>query len=123
MFLTKQYTSGTALNFYFDNNTMSTIFEPYAGNSEFTQQSASSSITGYSDNYELTLSDLYKFYHLPETNTNALFYIVSATNYFDMDGEFATSEVIFETVNDKIATTGQAVDQFIQLAPPGEGYA
>lgn len=72
--------------------------------------------------------DLYKLYMIPQItqdkkNDITLLYISDISYFYDADGKKIYNRVVFSSINDYLASTGQTIQQTIQFAAPGEGYA
>lgn len=50
-------------------------------------------------------------------------YISNSVKYYNTAKEFEHVEITFTSLNEKIAQTGGAVEQFVHRSAPGEGYA
>lgn len=122
LFLTKEYSVGRSLNGYINSKDLATVFRPSRIDSSFTTQMTDESITVYFED-ELAEFDLFKLYIIPEMNSFKWLYIQSLTKYYDNNKTFLYSEVTFANLNNAIASSGRAVEEFVHFGAAGEGYA
>lgn len=76
--------------------------------------------------HHLVANDLYKrkLYRIPQLGENKWFYISNAQPVFaDNSPKIIGTVVTFETVLDKLQSTGRAVEQYVQNGAPGEPRA
>lgn len=97
-------------------------FEPSPIDNVFLQETTNQTITVFSYE-EITDADLYKLYLIPKLNGNKWMYISNSVKYYNTAKEFEHVEITFTSLNEKIAQTGGAVEQFVHRSAPGEGYA
>ena len=76
-------------------------------------------------NEQLSAEDIFKVFIIPEKNKWRWLYIPAGgiTEYFDKDNEFVYADIQLSSLNSLYATSGGAIEQFIQKSAPGDGYA
>lgn len=90
---------------------------------QFIQQTIEQNITLYFEGKELKYENYFDLFVLIDRSTQFMD-IQAATIYIDqMTGEVLGTEISFTSLNDKLANTGAAVNQFVQLGAAGEGAA
>lgn len=120
--LTKEYKVGRYFRGYFASNNLSSTFNPVLSDKDFIGQFIDEgfNIISYDD---LTDIDLFKLYIIPEQEEYKYLYISNATRYFKDGNKFSHVEITFQTLNNQIAESGNAVEEFIHRSGSGEGYA
>ncbi len=123
-FLTKEYQVGVNRSGQIVETTSSTEFTSSAEDTDFIAQRINKNIKIRFDNWNPADKDFFKFYIIPQTNSANIFYISNATIFKDIsDNSFIFSEVIFSNIKDEISNSGRSINNFIQYAAPGEGFA
>lgn len=104
------------------NESTGAVFEPSPIDASFLEQFTTNSFSVFT--YEnLSEDDLFKLYTIPGINETKWLYITSATKFYNTKKEFEHVEITFTTLNETIARSGGAVEQFVHRSAPGEGYA
>lgn len=120
-FLTKQVNFGRSFRGMVNSTTSGAVFEPSPIDNDFLQQFTQEEFRVFT--YEdLKEEDLFKLYLIPEIKNEKWLYISSATKYYNTAKEFEHTEIVFTTLNETLAKSGGAVEQFIHRSAPGEGY-
>lgn len=120
-FLTKTYSVGRNIRGYIPNETLGATFEASTISSDFLTEFTDEEFTihAYDDIEE---RDLFKLFIIPELREQKWLYISRAERYFH-NGKFHHVEITMTTLNNKVAKSGKAIEEFIQRSAPGEGYA
>lgn len=122
--LIKEFKKGKVDRLYFDEIQAGVMTTPLGDEADFAQQQAVLTIKGFAEGQVYNYKSLFKHYIMPWTGTNAFFEITSLITYQEKGSKkVILQEVVFSSVNDKLASSGQSVEQFLQLSAPGEGYA
>lgn len=122
--LYKEYKPGEAIPVLFDNERMEADFENVSFSQQYTKEKVVTTVELYS-NTLFTKLDEYNLYTMPARFEDEIFYIKDIEEYFDKDNPevLKYSKLTLQSLNDKLANTGLAIDQYVQLSAPGEGYA
>lgn len=121
--LIKTYQSGSAFLAKEDMSTSTNDFDDYDVNDEFVVERDVIEVK-YNTDKVFTEADVLKLYVIPNKYGKTLFRVdkIKAHPLNDKD-EIAYSTITFSSVNNILAETGLAINQFIQFSAPGEGYA
>lgn len=122
LYLTKEHKVGRVLKGYTNSKSLSTIFVPSVIDDSFTTQMTDETTTIYFDE-ELAENDLFKLYIIPELNSFKWLYISECVKYYTPDKKHFNTRVVFSSLNNAIASSGRAIEEFVQFGGAGEGYA
>lgn len=123
-YFTIKFEPGEALSVHIDSINASLETAPTGDDAEFATQQANVRISCILEGETLGYDDLFNFYVAPSTGTKTYFEIEQLITYVDItDKEILLTEIILSSVNDKLASSGQSLEQWIQKAEPGAGYA
>lgn len=121
-FLTKEYVVGKSIRGYVPQETLSASFQPTSISGDFLAEFTEETFTIHSYD-DLTEEDLFKLYIIPELKEEKWLYVTNAEKLFLPNGELHHVEITLSTLNNQIAKTGQAIEEYVQRSAPGEGYA
>lgn len=123
LFLTKEYKVGRIIKGISNSLNSSANFELSSISSDFIQENTDETVAVMTyDNWDHE-ADTIKLFIIPERKFNKWLFVESATKYFTNDGKYSYTMINFRTLNSKIAKSGRAIEEFVQRAAPGEGYA
>lgn len=121
-FLSKEYSVGRSFKGYIPTESLKASFEPSSISADFLAEFTEESFTIHS--YEdLEEQDLFKLFIIPELKEFKWLYVSDAVKYFMPNGKLHHIEITLTTLNNKIAKSGRATEEFIHRSAPGEGYA
>lgn len=69
-------------------------------------------------------NDLYKLYLIPQLGENKWFIISNCETFSDPTNQAVIKvQVTFTSLSDKLQQSGRAIEQYVNMSAPGEGYA
>lgn len=120
LFLTKEYVVGAFIRAFITTKSSGVSFEPSPIDNNFVSQLTNESVEVYT--YEpINDEELQDFYIIPQIGSNKWLYIENVIQH-----EYAGKKLYkltLSSVNNKIAQSGRAIEEYIQFGAPGEGYA
>lgn len=120
-FLTKTPKIGEHFRAFINQEQIGASFEPSTISADFLQEITDEVFTLHC--YEdLPLNYLNKLFIIPGLKENKWLYISSSTKYYNKDKTLHHTEITLSSLNNKIAKSGGAVEQFVHRSAPGEGY-
>lgn len=122
--LAKDYRPGKVLKAHFDVENLELDVSTYVGNNDYIKEQVITTLTYYTKEV-LSAEDEFKLWVIPSRQGKTLMYIDNIEEYYNPDNkeELIYTKIIFKSLNDKLANTGLAVNQYVQFSAPGEGYA
>ncbi len=123
-FLTKEFNVGDYKKGVLVDSTTNISFSASQEDNDFISQKSIKSIVLRFEGWKPTEADIFKFYILPNSNTDNLFYISSITEFNNpQNNKIEYVEINFINLTIELAKSGRAISNYPQFSAPGEGYA
>ncbi len=123
-FLTKKYKVGEYQRGVLVDQTTNITFSASQEDNDFISQKSIKNIIIRFEGWKPTEADIFKFYILPNSQTDNLFYINSITEFNNpQNNKTEYVEINFQNLTVELAKSGRAISNYPQFSAPGEGYA
>lgn len=119
LFLTKSYKVGISYKAFITQVIKGVSFEPSPIDSNFISQVTDETITCYTYD-EIPDENIQDFYVVPQLKNNKWMYISSVIEH--KNSGVPIFQITLQSVNNLLASSGRAIEEFIQYGSAGEGY-
>lgn len=119
----KQFSVGDYIFGTLEDNSTQSIFNTTPQDAQFKEQIIARTYSFLTTSGEISNSNMYQFYVIPELGADTPLRIVDATNYYDSKNKYVYTRLTLKTLIDELNQTGVVNNNYIRFGTVGGNYA